>query len=175
MVRIPLSHSRKGCLLWSVILSQLLAGCSMFHKVHGDDKGTIIPTLRYVEDRDGDIRHEDISDGSVEVLDETLDFPVAEGAMTVDCQSAREIGVIVRHGYISQSQRYNSHDFDFVASWPDAGAREPKHFTYEKWLKGWFRKGATRFREPLVNGRIELSVTHRGQIIYTTEFEVVGC
>ena len=162
-----------GYVLWLPVAILLLAGCSVIDGLHGADTGTIIPALRYVEDRDGLTRYEDISGDSDVVRKENIEVPKASGAMVVDCHSVREIGVIVRHGYISRGSYV--HDFDYRLSWPETDARELKHFTFEERLRGWFTKGAARFREPLKDGRVAFSVTHRKRAIYTTEFDVVGC
>jgi len=150
-----------------------LGGCGISDVLHDTSReGKIIPALRYVQYRDGEYDkfvYEDISEGHPELADEIKNTPVAEGPMQVDCQRVYEIGIIV--------YRDNSwwHDFDFVATWPDTVDTIPKHFTYEdRWTQGYLQ-GATRFREPLSDGSIYLSVTHRKEAIYSTEFEVAGC
>lgn len=146
------------------------SGCSIGDVLHETSReGKIIPALRYVQYRDDKYVYEDISEAHPELADEIRNTPVAEGSMKVDCQRIREIGLIV--------YRDNSwwHDFDFVATWPDSVETPPKHFTYEdRWTHGYLQ-GATRFREPLFDGLISLSVTHRHEKIYSTEFEIVGC
>lgn len=161
--------------LLALLGTATLYGCSINDVTHSDNAGReIIPALRYVEYRDGKTRYEDISEGNPEIADQIDNIPVAQGAMEVDCEAFREIGILIRHGYTNPGASYY-HDYDYVVSWPDSGAPQPKHFTYEEWLRQWFRKGAARFREPLADGLVALSVTHRGEKIYTTEFNIVGC
>ena len=147
-----------------------LGGCGLSDVLHETSReGKIIPALRYVEYRNDKYIYEDISEGHLKLADEIRNTPVAKGPMKVDCQRIREIGIIV--------YRDNSgwHDFDFIATWPDTVETVPKHFTYEdRWTHGYLQ-GATRFREPLFDGLITLSVTHRHEKIYSTEFEIVGC
>jgi len=163
---------RKAPLLVLAILA--LSGCIIRDAMHSDS-ATIIPALRYVKYEDSRTRYEDISEGNPEVASEIDNIPVAQGAMKVDCKSFREIGIVIRHGYISPNPRYLRHDFDYVVSWPNGSGREPKHFTFENRPGGWYLTGAARFLEPLSDGPLTLSVTHRHDIIYTTEFDVVGC
>jgi hypothetical protein len=150
-----------------------LGGCGLSDVLHETSReGKIIPALRYVQYRDGEYDrfvYEDISEGNPDLADEIKNTPVAEGPMQVDCQRLHEIGLIV---YRDNSWR---HDFDFIATWPGSVETAPKHFTYEdRWTHGYLQ-GATRFREPLFDGLITLSVTHRREKIYSTEFQIVGC
>lgn len=157
-------------LLCALLLASLAGGCGISDFLHETSReGKIIPALRYVAYRDDQHVYEDISEGHPELADEIRNTAVAHGPMKVDCQRIREIGIIV--------YRDNSwwHDFDFVAAWPDTIETEPKHFTYEdRWTHGYL-KGATRFREPLSDSIVTLSVMHRGEKIYSTAFEVLDC
>ena len=165
---------RKPLLLILAVLA--LNGCIISDAIHSEkNRGEIIPALRYVEYQDDRFRFEDISEGNPEVASKTDNIPVAQGAMKVDCERLREVGIVIRHRYISRSSTHVPHDFDYVVSWPDSDSREVKHFTYENRLRGWYLSGAARFLEPLSDGLLALSVTHRRKIIYTTDFDVVGC
>lgn len=153
-----------------------LCGCSITDVVHNDDKDSaIIPALRYVEYRDGRILYEDISEGNPEIAGEITNIPVAHGAMKVDCGLLQEIGILIRHGRISRGKFYGRHDYNYVVSWPESSGHEPKHFTYENHLRSWYLRGAARFLEPLADGPLTLSVTHRREAIYSTAFDIIGC
>lgn len=156
--------------IFTLFLVLVLGGCSIGDVLHKNSgEGSIIPALRYIKYHDGTSAYEDISEGNPEIADEIKNTPVAQGPMKVDCHTMREIGVIV--------YRDNSwwHDFDYVVTWPETVETAAKHFTYEdRWSHGYL-KGAARFREPLSDGLLTLSVTHRRQKIYSTGFEIVGC
>ena len=163
---------RLRCLLPVFITMLVLGGCgvSVSDVLHNTSReATIIPALRYVKYDDDRARYEDISEGNPEIADEIINTPVALGAMKVDCQSMTEIGILIYRG---DSWR---HDFDFVVSWPEGVDQIPDHFAYENWLRSGYLKGAARFREPLSNGVMTMSVTHRREKIYSTDFEVVNC
>lgn len=157
-------------LLCALLLASMASGCSVSDLLHETSReGKIIPALRYVAYRNDQHIYEDISEGHPELADEIRNTPVAHGPMKVDCQRIREIGIIV------YSDNSWWHDFDFVTTWPDTVETVPKHFTYEdRWSHGYL-KGAARFREPLSGGIVTLSVTHRHEKIYSTDFEMVGC
>ncbi|MDH3622069.1 MAG: hypothetical protein OER91_14315 [Gammaproteobacteria bacterium] len=158
-----------------ILAMATLYGCSFSDVTHNEGAGgEIIPALRYVEYENGNRRYEDISEGDPEIADDIKNTPVAQGAMGVNCASVREIGLLFRYRYTNNIAGYR-HDYDYDLWWPDSAGREPEHFTYERRLRGWYRRGAARFLEPLTDGLVALSVTHRDEKIYTTEFNIVGC
>lgn len=157
-------------LLCALLLAALAGGCSVSDILHETSReGKIIPALRYVKFRNDTSHYQDISEGHPELADDIKNTPVASGPMKVGCHELLEIGIIV--------YRDNSgwHDFDFAIDWPETVETVPKHLVYEDRWSGGFLKGAARFRDPLFDGLISLSVTHRHEKIYSTEFEIVGC
>ncbi len=164
-------------LLLATLLGVTLAGCTwgkaLQNRLHDGNEGWIVPTLRYVEDRSGGMRYEDISNGSVDLVHDGRDVPAANGPMVVDCGNMRELGIVVRHGYVSRNGF--RHDYDFELKLRDEALRLSRPFVYEKYLRGWHLKGGVRFRGELQNGGLTLSVMHRKEAIYSTEFEIRGC
>ena len=151
-------------------LALTIGGCGINKVTHHVDSGEpIVPALRYAKYHDGSSRYEDISDGNPDFADEIINTPVANGPMKIDCTNVREIGIIIRHGGAW------SHDYDYVVTWPDSVTTVPKHFTFENRMTHGYRRGSARFRESLFESLLTLSVTHRNQKIYSTEFELVAC
>lgn len=160
----------------AILILLVLGGCSVADVIHNDSKSSaIIPALRFVEYKDGRILYEDISNGNPEIADEIANIPVAQGAMKIDCSNLREIGVLIRHGYRSRGKFYGRHDYNYRVSWPDSSGGDPRYFTYEDQLRDWYLRGAARFLEPLSDGLLAFSVTHRREPTYTTEFDMIGC
>jgi len=168
---------RKLRLLTALVIVAIGGGCAWGEaiqtKIHGENNGSIIPTFRYVEDHEGEIRYEDISDSSVEVVYKAEALPIASGPMNVDCGSVLELGIVVRRGEFSRSGYW--HDYDFKLTQLDPALSESRPFVFEKYLRRSFLKGAVRFRGPLRNGSLTISVTHRKEILYSTDFMITGC
>ena len=164
---------------WASLLFVLgMGGCAwgeaIQNTLHNDETASIVPTFRYVEKREGGIRYEDISDESVEVVLDNAELPIASGPMLVDCESVLELGLVVRRGQISTSSN-KWHDFDFKLTHQDPSLAESRAFAFEKYLRRSYLKGAVRFRGPMRNGSLTISVIHRKEVIYSTDFTITGC
>ncbi len=164
-------------LLAAFIPVSIVSGCAVGEaieeKLHADHEGSIVPMFRYVEDHAGKIRYEDISDESIDVVWNGEEMPIASGSMIVDCGSVRGIGIVVARG----NPRRNGfrHDFDFKITAQDPALNESRPFTFEKYLRLYYLRGGVRFRGPIRNGSLTISVFHRNEAIYSNEFTITGC
>ncbi len=180
-MRVPHNWSpggiRKLRLLAFPALVAIVSGCAWGEAIqatlHGDDTGSIIPLFRYVEDHAGKIRYEDISDDSLDVVLKGKEMPVASGAMMVNCGSVLELGIVVGRG--DDTRNGFRHDYDFKLTEQDSALDESRPFIFEKYMRRSSLKGAVRFRGPLRNGDLTISVFHRRDLIYSENFTITGC
>ncbi len=141
--------------------------------LHGENTGSIIPLFRYFEDHAGKIRYEDISDDNIDVVLKGEEMPVASGPMMVACGSVLEMGIVVGRG--DDTRNGFRHDYDFKITEQDPALKESRPFIFEKYMRRSSLKGAVRFRGPLRNGNLTISVFHRKEAIYAENFTISGC
>ena len=168
---------RKLRLLAFPVLVAIVSGCAWGEAIqatlHGENTGSIIPMFRFVEDHAGKIRYEDISDDSLDVVLKGEPMPVASGPMMVDCGSVLELGIVIARG--EPSRNGFRHDYDFKLTEQDSALDESRPFIFEKYMRRSSLKGAVRFRGPLRNGDLTISVFHRRDLIYSENFTITGC
>ena len=168
---------RKLPQLAGLILVLIGGGCTWGEAIqttlHGGNTGSIIPLFRYFEDHGGRIRYEDISEDSIDVVLRGEAMPVASGPMIVACGSVLEMGIVVGRG--DDSRNGFRHDYDFRITEQDPALEESRPFIFEKYMRRSSLKGAVRFRGPLRNGNLTISVFHRKERIYSEDFAITGC
>ena len=138
----------------------------------GKNVPAIAPTVRFAVYSAELGYYQDISNGHPDVarlVEGTKKAP--DGPMKVACTDIQEIGVMFRY----DSGPGIPHDFNYALY--KGGERDlaPKHFIYEILRHGQQLRGAARFQGSPGDGVVSFAVIHRGNVVLSTEFDLIGC
>lgn len=140
------------------------------------DKPLMYPLARYAIPDDGEAQMQYVGDEDGPFADRFKDTPRADTApMVVDCSATEEIGVIIEPLGIGGYNYGQKRKFRFEWTHATADVKPSKSMQYKRNTPQGFMRNRLKLKKWRYDGLVEVTVSVKGDVIYSQEFELQNC